>query len=165
MKPVVLLIGADKGGVGKTTIARTVLDYLNARNTPARAFDSEFPRGTLKRFHPKVSEVIDLETAADQIKVIDTLATSDVKVSIVDVRAGLLSDALKTFAQVGFFDLVDAGEFNFILFHVIGPSIASLEEIGEIRPYVAGRDYFLVKNFIIRNSTTDISNLRRTRLR
>jgi hypothetical protein len=148
VKPVVVLIGADKGGVGKTTIARTLLDYLTARNTPARAFDSEFPRGALKRFHPKITEVIDLETAADQIKVIDTLATSDVKVSVVDVRAGLLSDTLKTFTQVGFFDLVDAGEFNFILLHVIGPSIASLEEIAEIRPCVNGHDYLLVKNFI-----------------
>ena len=31
MKPMVLMIGADKGGVGKTTIARTMLDYLAAR--------------------------------------------------------------------------------------------------------------------------------------
>ncbi len=148
MRPTVVLVGADKGGVGKTTISRTLLDYLAARNTPARAFDSEFPRGTLKRFHPNNTEVIDLETAADQIKVIDTLATSDVKVSIIDVRAGLLLDTLKTFTQVGFFDLVNAGEFNFLLFHVIGPSIASLEEIGEVRPYAAGPDYLLVKNFI-----------------
>ena len=148
MKPVVVLVGADKGGVGKTTLARTLLDYLAARNTPARAFDSEFPRGALKRFHPKMTEIIDLETAADQIKVIDTLSTSDVKVSVIDVRVGLLSDTLKTFTEVGFFDLVNAGEFNFILFHVIGPSIASLEEIGEIRPYAAGREYLLVKNFI-----------------
>jgi hypothetical protein len=148
VKPVVILVGADKGGVGKTTISRTLLDYLVARNTPTRAFDSEFPRGALKRFHPKVTEVIDLETAADQIKVIDTLATSDVKVSIVDVRAGLLSDTLKTLIEVGFFDLVKAGEFNFILFHVIGPSIASLEEIAEIGPYTKGHDYLLLKNFI-----------------
>ena len=110
MKPVVVLVGADKGGVGKTTITRTLLDYLAARNTPARAFDSEFPRGALKRFHPKITQIIDLETAADQIKVIDTLSTSDVKVSVIDVRAGLLLDTLKTFAQVGFFDLVGAGE-------------------------------------------------------
>ena len=148
MKPVVILVGADKGGVGETTIARTLLDYLATRNMPARAFDSEFPRGTLKRFHPKITEIIDLETAADQIKVIDTLSTSDVKVSVVDVRAGLLSDTLKTFTDVGFFDLVNAGDFNFILFHVIGPSIASLEEIAEIRPHTEGQDYLLLKNFI-----------------
>jgi hypothetical protein len=148
MKPVVVLVGADKGGVGKTTSARTLLDYLGAREIPARAFDSEFPRGALKRFYPKITEIVDLETAADQIKIIDTLSTSEVKVSVVDVRAGLLLDTLKTFKEVGFFDLVNAGEFNFILYHVIGPSIASLEEIAEIRPYNDGRNYLLVKNFI-----------------
>ena len=37
MKPVVLMVGADKGGVGKTTVSRTVLDYLKAKNTPVRA--------------------------------------------------------------------------------------------------------------------------------
>jgi hypothetical protein len=148
VKPVVVLVGADKGGVGKTTVARTLLDYLAARKTPARAFDSESPRGALNRFHPKITEIVDLETAADQIKIIDTLATSDIKTNVVDVRAGLLSSTLKTFTDVGFFDLVNAGEFHFILFHVIGPSIASLEEIREIAPYAAGREYFLVKNFI-----------------
>ena len=47
MRPMVVMIGADKGGVGKTTIARTLLDYLDANGVPARAFDSEYPRGTL----------------------------------------------------------------------------------------------------------------------
>ena len=37
-KPTVLLIGADKGGVGKTTIARTVLDYLKGNGVEARAY-------------------------------------------------------------------------------------------------------------------------------
>ncbi len=27
-KPAVVLIGGDKGGVGKTTVARTLLDYF-----------------------------------------------------------------------------------------------------------------------------------------
>src|SRR5947199_7656308 len=148
MKPVVILVGADKGGVGKTTTSRTLLDYLAARDTPARAFDSEFPRGALKRFYPNITEIVDLETAAGQIKIIDNLSTSAVKVSVVDVRAGLLLATLKTFDEVGFFDLVNAGEFKFILYHVVGPSISSLEEIAEIRPDNDGRNYLLVKNFI-----------------
>ena len=73
MKPVVLMVGADKGGVGKTTVTRTVLDYLAAKNTLVRAFDAEYPRGTLQRFHPDVTEVVDVTTAADQMKMIDTL--------------------------------------------------------------------------------------------
>jgi hypothetical protein len=148
MKPVVLMVGADKGGVGKTTIARTVLDYLAAKNTLARAFDTEFPRGTLKRFHPDVTEVVDITSAAHQMRMLDTLATSAVKVNLIDVRAGLLSRTLKAFTDVGFFDLVRSGDFNFGLFHVVGPSVASLDEIGEVFPYTDGMPYFVVKNFI-----------------
>ena len=59
MKPVVLMVGADKGGVGKTTVTRTVLDYLASKNTLARAFDAEYPRGTLHRFHPDVTEIVE----------------------------------------------------------------------------------------------------------
>jgi 2-phosphoglycerate kinase len=39
-QPTVILIGADKGGVGKTTVARTLLDYLTTQEIPTRAFDT-----------------------------------------------------------------------------------------------------------------------------
>lgn len=152
MKPAVLMIGADKGGVGKTTVARTILDYLGSKNTLVRAFDAEHPRGTLQRFHPDITEVVDVTTAADQMKMIDTLSTSEIKVSLIDIRAGVLAETLKTFTDVGFFDLVRAGEFNFALFHVVGSSVASLDEIREVLPYARDHHYFVVKNFI--NDTT-----------
>jgi hypothetical protein len=155
VKPVVFLVGADKGGVGKTTIVRTLLDYLPTRGVPTRAFDTEFPQGTLKRFFPKVTAVVDITTAADQMKVLDTMTANEVKVSIVDVRAGALLNTLKTFTDVGFFDLYRAGEFNFVLFHVIGPSVASLEEIAEVLPYTDGYHYFVVKTFINETSFFD----------
>jgi hypothetical protein len=34
-KPAVILVGADKGGVGKTTVSRALLDYL-FHNIPVR---------------------------------------------------------------------------------------------------------------------------------
>src|SRR6202795_4162893 len=72
-KPAVIIVGADKGGVGKTTVARTLLDYFIAHQVPTRAFDTEAPRGTLKRFHPEVTEVVDMTVIADQMKIFDTL--------------------------------------------------------------------------------------------
>jgi hypothetical protein len=148
MKPAVLIIGADKGGVGKTTIARTVLDYLSARNMPVRAFDAEYPRGTLKRFHPNVTEIVDITATPDQIKILDTLNSSDAKISVLDIRAGLLSTTLKAFEDIGFFDAVRGGEYSFGLFHVLGPSVASLDEIDDVMPYCVNGTYFAVKNFI-----------------
>jgi hypothetical protein len=157
MKPVLVVVGADKGGVGKTTISRTLLDYLNSADMATRAFDSESPRGTLYRFFPKQTEIVDVTTAAHQVRIIDTLATSDQKITIIDVRAGLLSPMLQTLTDVGFFDLVRSGEFHFILLHILGPSVASLEEIAEISRFVRGQSYFLVKNFINEASFFDWS--------
>src|SRR5580700_11106487 len=71
-KPAVIVVGADKGGVGKTTVSRTVLDYFSANNVPTRAFDTESPRGTLKRFHPDITEIVDMTTTSDQMKIFDT---------------------------------------------------------------------------------------------
>ena len=59
-KPAVILVGADKGGVGKTTVSRTLLDYFASRKVPTRAFDTEHPRGTLSRFHPDITDVVDV---------------------------------------------------------------------------------------------------------
>ena len=45
--PTVILIGADKGGVGKTTVTRTLLDYFAAQEIPTRAFDTDPPQRRL----------------------------------------------------------------------------------------------------------------------
>jgi hypothetical protein len=152
MKPTLILIGADKGGVGKTTISRALLDYLAANNVLARAYDTEFPRGTLKRFHPDVTDVVDITNTSDQMRILDTLSTSQVKVTLIDTRAGALKTTLEALRDVGFLDAARAGDFNFILLHILGPSISSLDEIAETAPLVGDAHYFLVKNFI--NDTT-----------
>jgi hypothetical protein len=101
-KPAVVLVGADKGGVGKTTVSRALLDYFIAHNVATRAFDTEAPKGTLRRFHPDVSQVVDITSAADQMKIFDTLSGADAQVTVIDVRAGLLSTTLKALRESAF---------------------------------------------------------------
>ncbi|MFZ1813719.1 MAG: hypothetical protein WBO55_03420 [Rhizobiaceae bacterium] len=148
MKPTLILVGADKGGVGKTTTARALLDYLSRSNILARAFDTENPRGTLKRFYPGITEIIDLHNVADQMKVLDTMDSSAVKVTLVDLKAGNLSAALDTFDKIGVLEAARAGQFNLGLMHVVGPSIASLDEMGEVARYIKGISYIVARNFI-----------------
>src|SRR5437879_9597254 len=99
-KPAVVVVGADKGGVGKTTVSRTLLDYFSANNVPTRAFDTESPRGTLKRFHPDITEIVDMTTTSDQMKIFDTLNATSPSVTVIDVRAGLLSPALASLRDI-----------------------------------------------------------------
>ena len=135
-KPAVIIVGADKGGVGKTTVSRTLLDYFVAHQVTTRAFDTEAPRGTLKRFHPALTEVVDMTLIADQMKIFDTLNSADASVTVIDVRA------------IGFIEAAKKGQITFAVFHILGPSIASLDEINETAAYLGDAKYFMVKNFI-----------------
>jgi hypothetical protein len=147
-KPTVVVVGADKGGVGKTTVARTLLDYFTAHHVPTRAFDTESDKGTLKRFHPDISDIVDVTLAPDQMRIFDTLSTTDASVTVVDVRAGLLSPTLRSLRDIGFLDAVKKGQLTFVVFHVLGSSIASLNEIEDTSAFTTDGKYFLVKNFI-----------------
>jgi hypothetical protein len=149
-RPTVILVGADKGGVGKTTVTRTLLDYLAARNIPRRAFDTESPKGTLKRFHPDITEIVDVTSASDQMKIFDTISSAEA--TVIDVRAGLLTTTLTALRDIGFMEHAKISDFTFAVFHILGPSIASLEEIADTADFLGGAHHFLVKNFI--NNTT-----------
>src|ERR1700748_1338902 len=107
--PVVIVVGADKGGVGKTTVSRTLLDYFSANNVPTRAFDTESPRGTLKRFHPDITEIVDKNSTSDQMRIFDTLNGATPSVTVIDARAGLMSPALASLRNIGFLDAAKSG--------------------------------------------------------
>jgi hypothetical protein len=146
-KPTVVVVGADKGGVGKTTVARTLLDYFTAHHVPTRAFDTESPKGTLKRFHPDISDIVDVTSVPDQMRIFDTLSTTDASVTVIDVRAGLLSPTLRSLRDIGFLEAVKKGQLNFAVFHILGSSIASLNEIEDTSAFTTDAKYFLVKNY------------------
>ncbi len=148
MKPTLILVGADKGGVGKTTMSRTILDYCARKNVLTRAFDTEVPRGSLHRFYPNITEVIDLSNVAHQMRVLDTMETANVPVTVVDLKAGNLSYSLDLFERIGVLEAARNGQFTLGLVHVIGSSIASLDEIAEISKYLAGVEYVLARNTI-----------------
>jgi hypothetical protein len=147
-KPAVVLIGADKGGVGKTTVARTLLDYFADRQVRTRAFDTEVPRGTLKRFYPDVADVVDINYVPDQMRIFDTVNSTDASVTLIDVSAGLLSPTLRALRNIGFIEAAKKGHITFVVLHILGPSIASLDEIVGTADYLGDGKYFMVKNFI-----------------
>ena len=88
-----------------------------------------------------------MTSTADQMKIFDTLNTAKASVTVIDVRAGLMSSALASLRDIGFLDAAKKGQITFAVFHILGPSIASLE-IAETARFMSGAKYFLVKNFI-----------------
>jgi hypothetical protein len=82
------------------------------------------------------------------MKIFDTLNTASPSVTVIDVRAGLMSPTLAALRDIGFLDAARSGQITFAVFHILGSSIASLDEIAETANFMVGAKYFLVKNFI-----------------
>lgn len=143
-KPLVIMVGADKGGVGKTTVSRALDDYMRYRQVGCKVYDSQWPAGDLKQFAP-ASEVVDMESIDDQMKVFDRLTG----VTLLDIKGGLFTKVLESLSRTGMLDDVRAGRFNLLLLHVLGPSACSLSEVAEISArFGAGATHVLVKNYV-----------------
>ena len=144
MKPLVIMVGADKGGVGKTTVSRALDDYMRYRGVGCKIFDGEFPNGDLRQFS-ETSEVVDLQSIDDQMRVFDRLAG----VTLIDIKAGLFTEVLESLGRTGLLDDVRGGKLNLLLLHVLGPSAASLSEVAAISARLGeGARHLLVKNYV-----------------
>lgn len=152
MIPVVYIIGSDKGGVGKTTFTRIMLDYFKKK---CRAFDteSEVAGGVLKRFYPDITEIVDLSSTTGQMRVFDTLRTEPL--TVIDIRAGLLTPTLVTLKNTGFLDRVKDGSLKVAVAHVLDGTVVSMDEIKKTSGIIEGSKYFLVKNHINAKSFFD----------
>ena len=147
-KPAVIVVGADKGGVGKTTVSRTLARLFQrqqradprVRHRIAARHAEALPPGHHRdrRHDDHLGPDEDLRYAEAAIP----------SVTVIDVRAGLLSPALASLRDIGFLDAAKSGQITFAVFHILGPSIASLDEIAETADFMHGAKYFLVKNFI-----------------
>src|SRR5689334_3048137 len=82
------------------------------------------------------------------MRIFDTVKSTDATVTLIDVRAGLLSPTLRALRNIGFIEAAKKGDITFIVFHILGPSIASLDEIADTAAYLGDAKYFMVKNFI-----------------
>lgn len=147
MRPLCIMVGADKGGVGKTTVARVLTDYLEANQfNEYDVFDTESPTGVMKRFKSEKTQIVDLTQVSDQMRVFDSLDKRPI--TLIDVRAGLLTPTLKTLGDVGLLDMVTSNQVSLLVLHVLGPSIASLDEIEKTAKTIPGASHFLVKNHL-----------------
>jgi hypothetical protein len=137
------IVGADKGGVGKTFFARLLHDYLQRNNISTRVFDAEWPDGGLKRFIPS-AEIVDLTKSNGQMAVID--GVNPEVPTIVDLRAALLTPTLQLFEDTGLFDDAKRGYLRLVVCHVIGASAQSLGEVDKIISKLEGAKHLIIAN-------------------
>jgi hypothetical protein len=143
--PILICTGSDKGGVGKTLMARAILDYLKDKGIRPTVFDTEPDPGVLRRFY-KNAKSVDVGVVRGQMKVFDEVESAGF--TFVDIKAGGLSKVLTTMRDAGLLKDVHAGKMRMIVIHVLGSTEASLREIETAGAVLSeGGEHILVKNY------------------
>ncbi len=147
LKPTLILVGAQKGGVGKTTTARLLMNYLEATRRSHIAFDTEYPAGSLARFYPQHTELLDIAEVSSQMRIFDSLASAtDNSVFLVDMRAGFFFSLIDIFDNLMLFREARDGAFNLIFLHVMGSTVESINEVQAALPRFDGARHVVVRN-------------------
>jgi len=139
-------IGGEKGGVGKSVVARLCVQYCIDRALPFVAADADGSHGALMRFYADYAKPIDLTdpSGADQILAFATEADRRV---IVDLPAQ--SDRLlgAWIDDAGILELAAESNVKVVFWHVIDDGKDSLVTLGRLLSRYGNRArYCVVKN-------------------
>jgi len=148
-KPRLLLTHGEKGGVGKTTVARLVADFLASRETAFRAFDAEGPAGQLLRFHPGQTSAVEVDKAAAIAPVLDFLMDGQPKrLALVDLGARSGQDLKEWLYKGGALEEAETGQLAITVIYVVGGAVDSVGHLKECFAAL-GTDvnYVIVRNY------------------
>lgn len=139
------VVGARKGGVGKTTTTKLLTDYLMTRANGFRVFDGEAPGGSLRRSYPE-AEIVDFHSTAGRMRVLDGLGD---RPTLIDLPAGLLAETLQLLSDAGMLAEAREGKLHLSVIHVLGPSVDSVGEAADIAARLTeGGDHYVVHNCV-----------------
>ncbi len=123
-------IGGEKGGVGKSVVARLCAQYCIDRSLPFAAVDADASHGALKRFYGAYTRPVDL-TRFESVDEILALAGEHPRV-LVDLPAQSERPLTAWLAEGGVVDLAAESDIRLVFWHVIDDgkdAITTLERL------------------------------------
>jgi hypothetical protein len=140
------LIGGEKGGVGKSVVARLLAQYWLDRAKPFAGFDTDRSHGALLRYYGEFSQPIEISKVEDLDRLIEACAVPGARV-LVDLAAQTERDL---------HDWIDSGEvlelareqgIRLVLWHVMDDGKDSISVLSRLLArYGARASYVIVLN-------------------
>ncbi len=139
-------IGGEKGGVGKSVLARLLAQYHIDRGLPFTAFDSDRSHGALLRFYGDYSQAVNLDDFASADQVMEAALAADRDI-LVDLAAQTAQPLQRWIEQNDLLSLAAAEQIPVLFWHVLddgADGIALLDAL--LDRYGGGAGYVVVKN-------------------
>jgi hypothetical protein len=158
----VLLIGGEKGGVGKSLVSRALAQYFIDHSMPFVGFDTDRSHGALMRFYADYASpiLIDRYEALDHIVEV-AVEQSGLRV-LVDLAAQTHAPLVAWMDDSGVLDLARENGLQITYWHVMDTGRDSVDLLRQILERFQDRlDYVVVRNQLRGN---DFSNLEKSGL-
>jgi hypothetical protein len=139
-------VGGEKGGVGKSVVARVIAQYCIDRAIPFVALDADGSHGALLRHYAEFTRPVDLTEfeSADQIL---TLATEADRRIVVDLPAQSDRQLASWIGEAEILDLARESGVRVVFWHVMDggkDAVITLDRL--LTRYGAAAHYCIVKN-------------------
>jgi hypothetical protein len=139
-------IGGEKGGVGKSVVARLAAQYCIDRAIPFVAIDADGSHGALLRFYADYARAVDL-TSFDSADQILTLALEEDRRVLVDLPAQSARPLGTWVDEGGILELAAESDVKVVFWHVIDDGKDALTTLDRMLARYGDRArYCVVKN-------------------
>jgi hypothetical protein len=141
------LIGGEKGGVGKSLVARVLAQYLIDKSVPFLGFDTDRSHGALMRFYAGYASpvLIDGYEALDAI--VEAAVAQPERRILVDLAAQTHEALAKWMEESGVLDLAEEAGFALYYWHVMDVGKDSVDLLAKLLDRFSSRlRYVLVLN-------------------
>ncbi len=140
-------IGGEKGGVGKSVVARVVAQYLIDNNLPFLGFDTDRSHGSLLRFYTDFASPVIVDSYESLDTIIESATEQPDKRVLVDLAAQTHTPLVKWMDESGVLEM--AGDMGLTLnyWHVMDTGKDSVDLLKKLLDRFGSRlNYVLVLN-------------------
>ncbi len=139
-------VGGEKGGVGKSVVARLLTQYCIDRAIPFAAVDADASHRTLSRYYRDYARPVDLMRVESVDEIMGFATQTDGRV-VVDLPAQSDRVVSAWIAEAGIFELAREAGVEIVFWHVMDDGKDSLNALDRLLERHGGSArYCLVKN-------------------
>ena len=140
-------IGGEKGGVGKSVMARVLAQYYIDREIPFQVFDADLSHGAMSRYYADYTKAVDLGRFESADRIVEQAAETGIT-TIVDMAAQASRQLDRWISEAGLLELSAELELNLTFWHVMDDGSDSLKLLHKLLDtYGEKAVYVVVRNF------------------
>jgi len=141
------LIGGEKGGVGKSVVARVLAQYLIDKNIPFLGFDTDRSHGSLMRFYTDFASPVVVDSYESLDAIVEAAAEQADKRVLVDLAAQTHDPLVKWMDDSGVLETAEELGVAFCYWHVMDNGKDSVDLLKKLLDRFGTRlNYVIVLN-------------------